>query len=161
MKLPFPGNYCIDTCALIDLMKKLYPPDIFPSLWKDLENLVSYGRLIAPREVFKELEKYSDKKDELLKWVKKNRRIFKELTEEQLQLVRDILQKFPNLIDPNKTVADADPFIIALAISEGCSVITSEQLGSPEKPKIPNVCNDYKIKCLSLPDFFREQKWKY
>jgi len=75
--------------------------------------------------------------------------------------VREILSKFPKLIDTNKTTADADPFIIALALSRNCTVVTNERGGTSDNPKIPYVCEYYGVKCLSLIDFFREQKWEY
>lgn len=155
----FPG-YCIDTSALVDLMKRFYPPDVFPSLWKDLEKLISQGNLIAPKQVLRELEKYGDRDDPLLKWAKKNKSMFVDLTEEQIQLVKEVLKNFPNLVDPNKE-EEADPFVVTLAKIEGCSVVTSEKMGSIDKPKIPDVCKRYGIKCLSLQEFFREQKWAY
>lgn len=156
----FPG-YCIDTSALVDLMKRFYPPDIFPSLWEDLKKLISQGNLIAPKQVLKELEKYGDRDDPLLKWAKRNKGMFVDLTEKaQLQSVKEILERFPNLVDSNKE-EEADPFVVALAKVEGYSVIASEKIGSIDRPKIPDVCNHYGIKCLSLQEFFREQKWVY
>ena len=152
----FPG-YCIDTSALIDL--KPYFPDIFTSLWKNLENLISQKRLIAPREVLEELKK---KDDELLKWAKGHMRMFKHLDNEQMQQMRKILKRFRGLVDENKTTPDADPFVIALAISKGWTVITSEKPASPGgPPKIPDVCENYNVKCIPLIEFFREQKWEF
>ena len=110
----FPG-YCIDTNALIDLWRRFYPLDIFPSLWKDLEALIPEDYLIAPREVLNELEKWDD---ELLKWAKNHKKMFKDLDYDQMQQVTKVLKDFPSLVDPDKTTPDADPFVIALAISK-------------------------------------------
>lgn len=162
----FPG-YCIDTSALISLWKRTYSPDVFRSLWKNLENLISQGRLIAPREVLNELEKYGDKDDELLKWAKRHRGMFEDLDYNQLNLVQDILKHFPNLVDANKTIPDADPFVIALAMAKRWTVITSEQptnlTANPSaRPKIPNVCEYFNVKCYyDLLEFFREEKWEF
>jgi len=150
-------GYCIDTSALIDL-KKEYPQDIFPSVWKDLENLISNGLLIAPRQVLEELKKIED---ELLKWVRKRKGMFRELNINQIKDVKDILNRFPKLVDADKPGPHADPFVIALALTESCTVITSEHSGTPDKPKIPDVCAHYGVKCLSLLEFFREQGWEY
>ncbi len=38
-------GYCIDTCALIDLWRRFYPPDIFKKLWKDIEG---WGLEVVP-----------------------------------------------------------------------------------------------------------------
>jgi hypothetical protein len=154
----FPG-YCIDTNALIDLWRRFYPPDIFSSLWKEIENIISQGKLIAPREVFDELGKQDD---ELYKWAKRNKQMYKNLDREQMKQVCNILKQFKELIDTNKETPDADPFVIALAKNKGWTVITSEKpanLGG--HPKIPDVCKNYNIKCIPLIKFFREQKWEF
>lgn len=158
----FPGYcYCIDTSALVDL-KELYIRDTFPSLWKSIENLISQGRIIAPREVLEELKRYGDKDDELLRLAKKHKKMFKDLDYEQQQQLRNILRDFPDLPDVDKMTPDADPLIIALAICKGCAVITSEKPANPgARPKIPNACEKYNVKCISLIEFFIEQKWKF
>ncbi|PIV52736.1 MAG: hypothetical protein COS17_07640 [Elusimicrobia bacterium CG02_land_8_20_14_3_00_37_13] len=161
MKLPFPHHYCIDTSALIDL-KFLYSPNTFLSLWRDIEKLVENKQLISPQQVFEELNEYEDKEDILLNWVKKHKKMFMDLDEEQSNLVKDILRNFSGLIDTNKSTPDADPFVIALSATEGHTVITSEKMSLPnERPRIPNVCKHYNVKCISLQELFTEQGWKY
>lgn len=121
--------------------------------------LFPQGRLIAPREVFKELEQIED---ELLEWAKNHREMFKDLDNEQLQQVRDILRDFPKLVDVNKTIPDADPFVVAIARSQGCTVINSEKPANPGgRPKIPDACRKYNVKCTSLIEFFKEQNWRF
>ncbi len=82
---------------------------------------------------------------------------------EQISFARDIMRRFPNLIDPNKEIPDADPFVVSLAHSRGCSVITEEKAARPGagRTKIPNVCQNYGIECLSLYEFFRHRHWKF
>jgi hypothetical protein len=141
---------------------KWYFLEVFPSLWGDMENLISEGRLIAPREVLAELMQYGDKEDTLLRWAKAHRRMFVDLDEEQQQMVLTVNRDFPNLVDRDKTTEDADPFLVALAKSRGCGVVTQERpTVPPKRPRIPNVCEKYEVKCVSLKDFFMEQGWKY
>ena len=160
MKLPFEGySYCIDTNALVDLWRRLYPKDVFPSLWNNIEDLVQSGKLIAPREVLNELELVDD---DLLKWGKERRPMFITLETEQQDRVKEILKNFPTLIDPNKTTPDADPFVISLAMTEAAVVVTNERLAGPGgRPRIPNVCLKYNVKCLNLLDLFRELRWNF
>jgi len=161
----FPG-YCIDTSALVDLWRRKYAPDVFPSLWKEIEDLISQGWLITPREVLAELGEYFDKNDELLKWVKKHKQMLKDLDNEQINQMRSISEQFPNFVDKDKTIPEADPFVITLAMSKRWSVITSEQPANLNanpgaRPKIPDVCEHYNVKCIyQLLEFFRERKWK-
>jgi hypothetical protein len=152
-----PG-YCIDTSALVDLWRTHYPPDVFRTLWtKDLENLISQGILIAPEEVLNELEK---RDDELLEWAKNHRKMFKDLNREQQQQLRIILGKFQDFVDTKKNI-DADPIVVALAKSKDWTVITSESTKKGGRPRIPYVCKDFDVKCITLVEFFREQGWEY
>lgn len=88
--------------------------------------------------------------------------MFKELTEEQLDLVKEILKLFPKLIDHNKSTPDADPFIVALSRAEGYCAVTSEKPANQGgRPRIPNVCKHYNIKYLDLREMFKELNWRY
>jgi len=151
------GAYCIDTSALIDLWRQ-YPRDIFAGLWKHLERLVSEGNLVAPHEVLKEL---MQKEDELLGWALKNKRMFIDLDSEQQQLVRSLLKKFPSLVDPSKSIPDADPFVVALG-KKSYTVVTHEKARGPGSSiRIPDVCARENIECISLHQMFREEHWEF
>jgi len=160
--------YCTDTSALIEL-HAIYGSDVFVSLWQNVAGLVKDGRLIAPREVLREIEK---KDDELLRWVKKHRKIFRQQDIEQLQRAQEILSRFPDLIDPAKEIPDADPFVVALAIIENtkrqdtlfkshCIVLTQEKPSRGARPKIPDVCQRYGIECILVAELFRKEGWKF
>lgn len=170
--MPEQATYCIDTSALIDL-NKWYPIEVFPTLWGNLDDLVQQGRLTAPREVLKEIER---KDDDLLRWVKDHRNMFTEPSPEQLETVKDILRLFPNLIDHTKSIPDADPFVIALALVKNkeeqssffagkCLVVTQEKPSRGDRPKIPDVCQHYGVECITGPtaltDLFKKEDWKF
>jgi len=59
--------YSFDTSAFVDWWVRYYPPNILPSLKKQMEGIVQQGRLKASRSVYDELEVGGD---ELFKWVK-------------------------------------------------------------------------------------------
>jgi len=152
----FPG-YVIDTSALIDLWRP-YPRDIFKSLWGEVTALIADGELVAPQEVLNELEQQHD---DLLKWAKKQK-FFKDLDNEQIAFLQEIVRRFPDIVDEKKTKADADPHVIALAKSKGWKVVTQEKHAKPgARKKIPDVCEHYGIPCLSLFDFFRDKGWNF
>lgn len=46
--------YCIDTSSLINL--KPFRKDVFPTIWSKLESMIKNGELIAPLEVYGEIE---------------------------------------------------------------------------------------------------------
>ena len=55
---------------------------------------------------------------------------------------------------------DADPFLIALAQSEGATIVTQEK-DDRNKTKIPKVAKYYNIKCIDLFEFFEERGLKF
>lgn len=121
-----------------------------------MENLVSQGRLVAPREVLRELEQVDD---ELLRWASECKAMFHPLDQHQLDVVRAIETAFPDLVDPNKTIPDADPFVVALATSMAATVITSESARG--RQKIPNVCSRYDVVCVDLVGLFKKEAWQF
>ena len=147
----------MDTSALIDLWRH-YPRDVFPGLWRNLERLLTEGKLVAPHRVLKELEQ---KDDDLSKWAKRNRRMFVGLDMDQQQQVKKLLEKYPALVDPGKSIPEADPFVVALG-KKGYIVISQERRGGPGSvTRIPDVCEKEGITCISLHQLFREERWEF
>jgi hypothetical protein len=148
-------------------MAERYPFHVFRSLWDKLGTLIQNGRLISPQQVYLELEKQHD---EIYKWAKQRRRIFRELDQEQIVLAQEIVTRFPNLIDPQKETAEADPFVISLAmvetrnltmLGERCVVVSEEKSRRSGKVKIPDVCNTYGVGHLSALEFFENEGWEF
>lgn len=162
--------YIIDTSSLIVIKPEIFPPDIYVNMWMDIENLVKNGRLISHKYVLEELRKYGGKEDEILKWAEKHKNIFKDVTQQQSQLVQQILGKFPPLIDTNGSV-EADPFIIALALEEerqkglfssiNIKKIVAEEKLKGNKIRIPFVAQEFGVTCINIFDMFREEGWKW
>lgn len=77
-----------------------------------MELLINEKRLIAPKEVFFEI---TEQDDNLSSWAKKHKIIFRDPTESQIKLVKDLLEKFPALVKEDRKY-DADVWVIALAL---------------------------------------------
>jgi hypothetical protein len=151
--------YCIDTSALVDGWTRYYPPDVFPQLWTKLEDMIGAKRVIAPDEVLRELSK---KDDDLYNWAKKNGALFLPLDSTIQAATQDILAVFPRLVDSERDRSTADPFVIAVARVRNCCVVTGEKsAGNPKRPKIPNVCDHFKVRHINMLQFMREQKWQF
>lgn len=152
MKKP---QYVFDSNIFINMQRR-QPPDIFPSLWKVISNLVKEGYIISCQEVLEEINIGSD---ELVNWAKTHKKAFLPSDEKIQTLVRDILENFESLITGSKKSNNADPFVIALAKTTNCILVTEEtRNGTGQPAKIPNVCEVYKIKNIGFIDFLREQK---
>lgn len=159
--------YVIDTSSLIELNRR-YPIDVFPSLWKNVEGLIDRGLLISHKEVLKEI---SIMDDALKKWATKQRKLFKELTAKQMQIVKEILKKYPSLAKSDNESAAADPFVIALAVELGSEaqktlfekgriIVTEEKLRG-NRVRIPFVSKDYGIDCINIIEMCRVEGWQF
>lgn len=160
--------YVIDTSSLIRIKPEDYPHDIFVTLWSNMENLVKSRRLMSSKLVLEELKK---KNDDIYKWAKRNEEMFKEITTlEQTELVKQILKKFPSLIDPDGQV-EADPFVITLALQKESQqtldsfnkekIVVTEEILQGNKIKIPFVCQHFGIECINIFDLFRREGWQW
>jgi hypothetical protein len=158
--------YIIDTSSLVELNKH-NPMDVYQSVWKQIEQLIKNGRLLAPKEVFHEIGRIDD---QLKEWSKTQDKLFIEPTQKQITLVKDILQKYPSLIDIDRQY-DADPWVIALTVELATStqktlmtikriVVTEEKIRG-NRVRIPFVCNDFNIESLDIIGMFREEGWKF
>jgi hypothetical protein len=164
-----PKNYyVIDTSSLIEL--KEFPDDVFPSLWKNIEDLIAKGFMISHKEVLKELS-YQD--DTLKKWAQKQKKFFKELDAYQIKIVKEILRKYPSLAKSDSESPSADPFVITLAIEFNRNpqktltssiqqrVVVSEERLRGSRVRIPFVCKEYGIECITMIEMCRSEGWKF
>lgn len=148
--------YCIDTSSLFNL--KGYPKDIFPTIWKRLEDMVKRGELFSHLEVFKEVK---IGRDEIFTWCKKSKRMFKDIDECQLQELENVKEKYDQNYwnrETTKTTPWADPWLIALSICESAVVVTDE---TNRPNRIPSISGELGIDCMTLFDLFRRMGIKY
>lgn len=151
--------YCFDTSALMDGWNRYYPPDVVPPLWDQLERLADAGVIICPDEVLREI---SRKDDALHKWAKKRPRLFHPLDDPTQLAVTEVLTVFPKLVDTRRNRSVADPFVIAMGRVRSATVVTGEKaVGTAERPRIPNVCGHFNVRCINMLDFIREQGWVF
>ena len=153
------NTYSIDASALIHGWVRAYPISVpmFEPVWEKLSEIIESGRLRASAEVFTEI---SRKDDSLAKWCQEHRSMFVEIQDQVIQeKVIEILGKYPRLVDTRKGRGGADPFVIALALTgmPFHTVVTEEQGGTLEKPKIPVVCESEGIRCINLMQLISEQ----
>lgn len=151
--------YCIDTSAWLDGWTRDYPPDVFPSLWEKLAELVADGVLKCSDEVYVELKK---KDDGLYDWLKARKEVLVAIDEEIQGKVSILLEAYPRLVDTHRNRSQADPFVIATAEVLGAVVVTGEKpRGKLDTPKIPDVCDARKIRCITFLEMLRELGWKF
>ena len=155
-----PSKYSLDTSALIDGLERYYPSATFAGLWEAIDALIDSGRFFASAEVWEEIKK----KDESVKqWANPRKdKLFVLTDPDTAAEVRTILETFPRMVMNGGRRNRADPFVVAVARLRGATVVTGEgHDGSGNRPKIPFVCQQLKIPCVTFTDFIAAEQWKF
>jgi hypothetical protein len=143
--------FVFDTSAYMNAWKYHYPPETFPPVWRLIETAMGDGRVISPREVYRELVRQDD---ELARWTKDRRTTFVDPSE---TVQRDAGAIYATL--PNPGIRDAaDPWVIAEAKLRGLTVVTYEGRsfggGATRRwhRQMPGICAHHDVACLTLPE---------
>jgi len=149
--------YSIDSSGILDLFR-YYPPDVFPTIWTQMDSAASGGVVFEIDEVYRELGK---KDDAAFQWMKARRAMIVALDTAIQERVAVVLAAHPRLIDTRKNRSSGDPFVIGLAQARGLSVVTGERAsGVITKPNIPDVCTALGITCINVLSMFRNEGWR-
>ena len=153
-------TFCLDTSAFLDAWERWYPQDVFPGVWEEMDTLIELGTVVAPEDVLHEMQK---KSDGVYQWAKTHRERFLPLADEIQISLRTIMGTFPdNFVDPRKGRSGADPIVVATAMAGGHTVVTGERpSGNRKKPKIPDVCQHYNIRCCNFMEMLRELEMSF
>ena len=156
MVAPRP-KYIIDTCSFTAL-RRVYPSDVFPSVWSKMDDLANVGIIGSLDLVLNELKAQDD---EVLDWAKSHLPIFVDLDNEIQLKATEILQQFAtNFVDLKKRTSGADPFVVAAAVVHSCVVVTEEKRsGGTPRVKIPDVCRVLGVDCIHLLELLRREQF--
>jgi hypothetical protein len=153
--------YVIDTSALIDGRRRYYPPTVFSGLWENIEELIATGELFSPDEVLTDLARQDD---EVHAWVKTQDGFFIPLDEEIQVATTAVLEVYPQWIPADRSKNVADAFVVALARTRGCPVVSGEKWTTspiPERNRIPNVCDGLGVRHLSFLEMLHDLEWTF
>ena len=153
-------KYVIDTSALIDWWVRFYPPESFPTLVTHMEALIGACDLRSSRAVLDELERQDD---DLARWAKAQQVFFIEDGDEVQDQVGYLVNKYFNHDKPEKGINGADPFVIGLALIADVpplTVVSGENPGSRENPKIPWVCKEEDVPHINFLGLIKAEGWK-
>ena len=149
--------YSFDTSSLLNGRRDLLPPSTFPTLWANLEAMITAGAIRCVDLVRDEL---AVREDEVHQWAMAQDNLFLPLTADVQTAVREVLHEHQRIIGIGSGRSGADPFVIALARARDGVVVTEETLSrNLTKPKIPDVCDAMGIRRLTLLQFVQEQGW--
>lgn len=152
-------TFSIDSSGLIEGWHRFYCPDVFPSIWSNMRAAAEAGTIVAAHEVRIELEIQDD---DVCRWAKQFI-TFVSLDEDIQAAVSAVLGRFRNWVRAHGSKPFADPFVVGLALARGWPVVSMERrnsTSSERRPKLPDVCDSFNVKCYSLVEMFRELNWQ-
>jgi hypothetical protein len=153
------SRYSLDSSFFIDLWHSegRFSRDVFVGIWEALNEGISGGHVVAPEAVREEL---ADTNDPALKrWLSERSRIFIPIDQGQLDALTEVVRRYPAYADQPRNLAD--PAVIALAMADSLTVLTSEILVTQQSlrnPKIPNVCGQFGVECFDVMGYCRAEK---
>jgi len=157
----FTGTvYTIDMSSIKELHER-YPKTLFPTIWQHIESLIQNNQLVSHIEVHREIKATTNPKDKLLVWSNKNKKLFQNIDpcqNSKIPLIQAEYNKGEWNNKMNRPGPWADPYLIAMAMCEGATIITQES--KTKANRIPPIGNQLGVKSVNLLEFFEELKIK-
>lgn len=143
--------FVFDTSAYMNGWKYHYRPTTFPGVWRLIEEAMADGRVISPREVYRELVAQDD---DLAAWAKQRPAAFVAPTEDVQREAGAIQASLPSpeIRDP------ADPWVVAEGKLRSLTVVTYEGTSFGGAPtarwhrKLPGICQHHGVACVTVPE---------
>lgn len=145
-----PDVYLVDTSAWLKIDSCSDSEDV----WRTIVALIEQGRIVACAQVLGELR---DDPIYLLRL-----RQYEEALQagdrnsddpEYLLYVGKITHDYPSMSRATSSKTPADPYVIALAELEGYVIVADETTKKRPNRKIPGVCQQRRIRCITLAQF--------
>lgn len=147
--------FVFDSSAFINGSRHHYHLDTMPSVWRLVEAAIDDGRVIVPREVYREI---FDQEDEISQLLKRHQAAVIDPSREVQMRAGQLQSEFPKPGLRDK----ADPFVMAEAESRSTTVVTYEGItftGAPARGadrKLPAICKRLGIDCCTLSEALRK-----
>jgi hypothetical protein len=147
--------YAIDTSSLVAVRERFPDEREIYSVWMGVFRLIDSGRLKTVRLVFdEELPRHDNLAYETLK---PHRGKMVVPDGDIAAFVGGIQVQFPSMAKPFSLPEKADPWVLALALSEGYTVVTDETLLRRPRSKIPYACNQLAIPWTNLEGMLKAE----
>jgi len=142
--------FVFDSSAFINGTRHHYFLDTMRPVWTLVEDAIDHGRVVVPREVYREVV---DQDDEISRLLQQHKAAVIEPSRDVQVRAGKLQQEFPKPGLRDR----ADPFIMAEAEIRGFTVVTYEGItfsGAPARgaeKKLPAICARLGISCCTLP----------
>lgn len=157
--------YLLDANTYIHAKNLYYSFDFCPAYWSWLDKNFAAGRVASIDMVANELKAGND---ELVDWVKDRSEHFLLCDDAKTQklvgvITQDLMAGDYNQQNRDSFLSGADPWIIAKAKAMGATVVSHESRLTQQgkKVKVPNVCQQYGVECISTFELLKILQAKF
>jgi hypothetical protein len=145
-----PDVYLIDTSAWLNIDSRTDSDD----LWKLIISLIEQGRIVACAQVLGELRDdpiYRSRLKPYERALQAGDRSGDDIA--YLKHVGKVTHDHPAMSKAMGWKTPADPYVVALAELENYVVVSDETTAIKRSRKIPGVCQQRQIRCITLDEF--------
>jgi rRNA maturation endonuclease Nob1 len=147
--------WVLDTSALVEAKAALSVADQWQT-FKRLEDMVGAGTVAMPRLVIREISEITHP-DLPGAWAPGVRDIQQHPLDPEWESVQRVMAEAGNVVDPNKTKEDADPYVLALALQlleQGHDVcVVTEDRVDRNRIAVTTACDRLGVSHCSVRDF--------
>jgi len=160
-------KYIVDSNFFIQAHRAYYPLDVVQSFWLKIQSLAFSGKLKSIDKVRKEIFDNSSHEDDLIEWCKNS--LPNDFFIETDSVIENYIKitTWANSMEHHYSAHAiqefletdlADPWLIALAMSNNWTIVTYEKSepNRKSKIKIPEVCNHFNVKYINTIEMLRE-----
>lgn len=164
-------KYLLDTNALIQPQNAFYAMDFCPGFWEFLEQQSELGICGSIQKVYDEIMMG---KDALSQWAKNSigkKTFIDQSANPTYQMkyleIASYIQSSSQFKDSAKReflkVEEADPWLVAVAAIDGCTVVTQEVFEPNAKRRVPlpNVLEEFGVPYTDIFSFLRNQEARF
>ena len=158
--------FLVDT-NFLGTAETLYPEDVFPTFWRELERTLFTGDVFFHSSVDTELKKWSHPR---LNWYLKNVDQPKQILHpdgDEINAYREVTEWADNHPTYNHSAATtflnaADSWLVASGARYGYTIVSNEKPApnSVSKIKIPDAADAFQVECVTLLEFLRIRRIK-
>ncbi len=140
-----------DTSCYINGQRDQLPLATFPSVWAAVGVAITDGRILLPREVYREI---NEQDDLVAKWIKQ----YQDKQVEPCEPVQQLAGRYTAQFPASGLRNAADPFVLAEARHRSFTVCTYEGRtfsGVPTRRwqrSMPGICLHFQIPCCTMPE---------
>lgn len=162
--LTLDPRYCVDTNVIVSFLRRSddehYGSDVFAPQWAHIERMIASNAIIAPRQVERELGKWIAHIDTMGLWLRRHSHMFRDMSSRQLEVAKAIVNRYPAYGSSVNFLGDLE--VMTLAAAAGIAVVTMETAhaqASASRPKIPSICREFEIDCVTVPGLLRRERF--